>query len=99
MPLATSQTLPEKEARAIASQICAGLAYINSPPHRIIHYDLKPANVLFDQHGEVKLTVSMSSCACSPMPEASVANATCRDVCIERGACADVSGLTLVRAS
>ena len=55
-----SQTLPEKEARAIASQICAGLAYINSPPHRIIHYDLKPANVLFNQHGEVKLTVSMS---------------------------------------
>ncbi len=54
------QTLPEKEARAIASQICAGLAYINSPPHRIIHYDLKPANVLFDQHGEVKLTVSTS---------------------------------------
>ncbi len=54
------KTLPEKEARAIASQICAGLAYINSPPHRIIHYDLKPANVLFDQHGEVKLTVSMS---------------------------------------
>ena len=56
-----SKTLPEKEARAIASQICAGLAYINSPPHRIIHYDLKPANVLFDQHGEVKLTVSRPS--------------------------------------
>ena len=53
-----TQVLPEKEARAIASQICAGLAYINSPPHRIIHYDLKPANVLFDQYGEVKLTVS-----------------------------------------
>jgi hypothetical protein len=57
------QVLPEKEARAIASQICAGLAYINSPPHRIIHYDLKPANVLFDQHGEVKLTV------CHPPPK------------------------------
>jgi len=55
------QVLPEKEARAIASQICAGLAYLNEPPNRIIHYDLKPANVLFDKFGEVKITVRSSS--------------------------------------
>jgi serine/threonine protein kinase len=38
------QVLPEKEARIVLAQIVAGLAYLNQPPHRIIHYDLKPAN-------------------------------------------------------
>ena len=33
--------LPEKEARAITSQIFAGLAYLNEPGRRFIHYDLK----------------------------------------------------------
>ena len=43
----------------IAAQIAAGLAYMNGPAmkQRIIHYDLKPANILFDQWGEVKITV------------------------------------------
>ena len=49
--------LPEKEARAVASQIFDGLAYLNGPTRRIIHYDLKPANILFNQLGEVKITV------------------------------------------
>ena len=53
------QVLPEKEARAIASQIFDGLAYLNGPSRRIIHYDLKPANILFNQLGEVKITVSL----------------------------------------
>ena len=35
------QVLPEKEARAITSQIFAGLAYLNEPGRRFIHYDLK----------------------------------------------------------
>ena len=52
--------LPEKEARAIASQIFDGLAYLNGPSRRIIHYDLKPANILFNQLGEVKITVSLA---------------------------------------
>lgn len=52
------QVLPEKEAKAIASQIFDGLAYLNGPSRRIIHYDLKPANILFNQLGEVKITVS-----------------------------------------
>ena len=51
------QVLPEKEARAVASQIFDGLAYLNGPTRRIIHYDLKPANILFNQLGEVKITV------------------------------------------
>lgn len=51
------QTLPEKEARVIISQVCSGLAYLNDTPRRIIHYDLKPANIMFDSYGQVKLTV------------------------------------------
>ena len=58
------QVLPEKEAKAIASQIFDGLAYLNGPSRRIIHYDLKPANILFNQLGEVKITVS----PCMPEP-------------------------------
>ena len=57
------QVLPEKEARAIASQIFDGLAYLNGPSRRIIHYDLKPANILFNQLGEVKITVSLAHLA------------------------------------
>jgi tousled-like kinase len=53
------QVLPEKEARVITSQIVAGLAYLAAPPRRIIHYDLKPANCLFDGLGQVKITVSI----------------------------------------
>jgi tousled-like kinase len=52
-------TLPEKEAKAIVVQILHGLAYLNDPERRIIHYDLKPANILFDGFGEVKITVGM----------------------------------------
>jgi tousled-like kinase len=61
--LRTLQMLPEKEARVIAAQIAAGLAYMNGPAikQRIIHYDLKPANILFDQRGEVKITVRFIS--------------------------------------
>ncbi len=49
----------------IAAQIAAGLAYMNGPgpKQRVIHYDLKPANILFDQWGEVKITVRASGVA------------------------------------
>lgn len=57
----------------IAAQIAAGLAYMNGPAmkQRIIHYDLKPANILFDQWGEVKITVRpmLVAMVCS-LPEA-----------------------------
>ena len=49
-------SLPEREARAIAAQVFSGLAYLASPPRRVIHYDLKPANILFDAAGRVKIT-------------------------------------------
>ena len=39
-----------------AAQILDGLAYLASPPRRVIHYDLKPANILFDGAGGVKIT-------------------------------------------
>lgn len=48
--------LPEKEARTIVTQVLSGLQYLNTKPHSVIHYDLKPANILFDGVGEVKLT-------------------------------------------
>lgn len=58
------QTLPEREARALITQVFAGLAYLNGkrPPGgeddgpRVIHYDLKPANILFNSLGTVKIT-------------------------------------------
>ena len=55
-----SQVLPEKEAKAITAQIVQGLAYLNEAPRHIIHYDLKPANILFDTFGQAKITVSGS---------------------------------------
>lgn len=34
--------LPEREARAIVARVLAGLAHLNKPGRRVIHYDLKP---------------------------------------------------------
>lgn len=38
-------TLPEREARAIVARVLAGLAHLNKPGRRVIHYDLKPGCV------------------------------------------------------
>ena len=48
--------LSEREARVITCQIFAGLAYLSSAQRRVIHYDLKPGNILFDAAGRVKIT-------------------------------------------
>jgi tousled-like kinase len=59
-------TLTEREARAIVIQTLHGLQYLNTPQagggsggqggrRAIIHYDLKPGNILV-QHGAVKIT-------------------------------------------
>jgi len=47
--------LNEKDAKAIMHQILNGLLYLHTREQPIIHYDLKPANILFHD-GEVKLS-------------------------------------------
>ncbi|KAI3804425.1 hypothetical protein L1987_25962 [Smallanthus sonchifolius] len=54
--LKATPILPEKEARIIIFQIFQGLIYLNKKNQRIIHYDLKPGNVLFDEFGVAKVT-------------------------------------------
>ncbi|XP_051113426.1 serine/threonine-protein kinase TOUSLED-like isoform X2 [Andrographis paniculata] len=54
--LKATPILPEKEARIIIVQIFQGLVYLNKRPQKIIHYDLKPGNVLFDEFGIAKVT-------------------------------------------
>ncbi len=41
------------ERLVILSQICNALSYLHD--HKLIHHDLKPANVLFTRQGQVKL--------------------------------------------
>lgn len=54
--LKVTPILPEKEARIIIVQIFQGLVYLNKRTQKIIHYDLKPGNVLFDELGVAKVT-------------------------------------------
>lgn len=53
--LKSNQTLGERESKSIISQIFSGLAYLSEQKRPIIHYDLKPGNILF-HNGEVKIT-------------------------------------------
>ena len=62
--------LPESDAKPILLQVLAGLRYLNTPKpagengdssaggvlKAIIHYDIKPANILFDANGDAKIT-------------------------------------------
>ena len=47
--------LAEKEAKSIIVQVLAGLRHLHTRREPIIHYDLKPANILFHE-GEVRLS-------------------------------------------
>ena len=46
--------MSEKEARGVIIQILSALRYMNSQPSKIIHYDLKPGNILYHK-GNVKI--------------------------------------------
>jgi len=54
--LKVRKTLSEKEARGYIRQIVAALKYLfqNGTVRKVIHYDLKPQNILFHR-GELKL--------------------------------------------
>jgi tousled-like kinase len=48
-------SLSERDARSIMFQLLCGLHHLHSRPEPIIHFDLKPANILFHD-GEIKLS-------------------------------------------
>ena len=59
--LKKNKSLPEKEAKSILMQILSALLCLGSgggvkDSSSIIHYDIKPANILFDAEGGIKLT-------------------------------------------
>jgi tousled-like kinase len=57
--LKAKKRLPERDARAILIQILSGMQYLSCPSGNrqgIIHYDLKPGNILFDEFGDAKIT-------------------------------------------
>ncbi len=52
---ASKQQLNDRDARYLITQVFSGLKYLNEQKQRIIHYDLKPGNILF-HNGEIKIT-------------------------------------------
>ena len=50
--------ISEKEARSIAMQMVSALKYLNHMEKPVIHYDLKPGNILLcqDSLGNIKIT-------------------------------------------
>jgi len=53
------KTINEKEARTVIMQVVSALYYLNSLPRPVIHYDLKPGNILLcngNVCGNIKIT-------------------------------------------
>jgi serine/threonine protein kinase len=46
--------LPQDKAVDVARQLCAGLAAVHE--RGVLHRDMKPANIMLDEHGEVRIT-------------------------------------------
>lgn len=53
--LKQNKLLQEKDAKLLLKQILYGLKYLHENQRKIIHYDLKPQNILFHA-GEIKIT-------------------------------------------
>ena len=47
------RVLPERDALAICSQACEALAYLHA--NGVVHYDLKPANIMLSPDGTIRL--------------------------------------------
>ena len=56
MQLKKRNSFTEKEAKAIIEKLLLVVKYLNERETKIIHYDLKPANVLFDKYNEIKIS-------------------------------------------
>jgi tousled-like kinase len=54
--LKKNKTLSEKDAKRVMYQVFCCLKYLNEQPQPIIHYDLKPGNILISPSMEVKIT-------------------------------------------
>ncbi len=52
--LAAGEPLPDEEAARIARELAAALAHAHE--HGLVHRDVKPGNVLFDDEGRAKIT-------------------------------------------
>jgi len=55
MYLKRCKRIPWLEARWIMQQVFSALKYLSEQPEKIIHYDLKPHNILMNR-GEIKIT-------------------------------------------
>ena len=47
--------IKENDAKVIIFKILAALKYFKDSQNILIHYDLKPENIMFDEHGQLKI--------------------------------------------
>lgn len=80
--LSAMKTLSEKEAHSILVQLMSALKYMNELKDPIIHYDLKPANILYYQ-GQIKLTdFGLSKISSSNDFDSRVGITGCREIAL-----------------
>jgi len=54
--LKQNKCIPERDAKSLICQLVSALRYLNDRKNPIIHYDLKPGNILLCNNGEIKIT-------------------------------------------